>query len=244
MKEQIISINIDDSGKLVSGQKVAVYAGLVFTNKEEKDKFITQYKKIVSQIKCKYCNDTNSACKNSCPEIKHNMLKPRDNRWMMNYIKKYSILCCVINNDRVYDRIKTDAASRGRYLDFALKLLIKATIKGLIKDTKIDPNLPVKLIINIDEQPTKSNGYYDLKRGIEEELLHGIYNYNYGIQHNPILFNSLEIALQYQKSDKSYLIQASDLIAGTVRRLYLDNSNDAFEFSNKINFCDYVIYLP
>lgn len=40
--EQIIYINIDDSGKLVNNEKVSIYAGLVFTSKKEKDKFITQ----------------------------------------------------------------------------------------------------------------------------------------------------------------------------------------------------------
>ncbi len=41
---QTIYINIDDSGKLVDSEKFAIYAGLVFTSKIEKDKFITQYK--------------------------------------------------------------------------------------------------------------------------------------------------------------------------------------------------------
>ena len=37
--EQIIYINIDDSGKLVESEKVSIYAGLVFLSKQEKDKF-------------------------------------------------------------------------------------------------------------------------------------------------------------------------------------------------------------
>ena len=35
--EQIIYINIDDSGKLVKSEKVAIYAGVVFTSKKEKE---------------------------------------------------------------------------------------------------------------------------------------------------------------------------------------------------------------
>ncbi len=244
--EQTIYINIDDSGKLVDNQKVAIYAGLVFTSKAEKDKFITQYRSIVEKMKCKYCNQNVSICKSNkdCPELKHNMLKPKHNRQLMNYIKRYSILCCVINNDKVYHNIKIDTASRGRFLDFSLKLLIKNTIKALIKERKINPNNPVKLIINIDEQTTKSNGYYGLKDGIIEELKHGIYNYNYSIQYQPILNNSLNVSLNYQKSEKSYLIQASDLIAGTVRRLYLNNIYDISEFNKRIQFVNYILFLP
>ena len=95
---QTIYINIDDSGKLVSNEKVAVYAGLVFTSKKAKDKFITQYRSIVQNIKCKYCKQEITQCTDnkSCPELKHNMLKQKHIRQLMNYIRKYSILCCVI----------------------------------------------------------------------------------------------------------------------------------------------------
>lgn len=243
---QVVYINIDDSGKLVNNQQVAIYAGLVFTSKKEKDKFITQYRSIVENIKCKYCKQDIKICSSNktCPELKHNMLKPKHNRQLMNYIKNYSILCCVINNNAVYPEIKENTASRGRFLDFSLKLLIKNTIKGLIKEQKIDPNKPVKLIINIDEQTTKTNGYYDLKEGIYEELIHGIYNFNYSIKYKPILNNKLDISLAYQKSEKSFLIQASDLTAGTIRRLYLNNIHNILEFNKKIQFVDYILFLP
>lgn len=244
--KQIVYINIDDSGKLVDSEKVSIYAGLVFISKKEKDKFITQYRSIVKDIRCKYCKEDITICNSnkSCPELKHNMLKAKHNRQLMNYIKKYSILCCVINNDKVYPNIKFDTASRGRFLDYSLKLLIKQTIKGLIKENRINPNLPIKLVINIDEQTTKTNGYYNLKDGIIEELKYGIYNYNYGIYNTPIVNSELEVEVCYQKSEKSYLIQASDLIAGTVRRLYLNNIENALEFLKRIDFVNYRIFLP
>jgi hypothetical protein len=246
IEEQIIYINIDDSGKLVNNEKVAIYAGLVFTSKKDKDKFITQYRSIVQSIKCKYCKkDTlNCTSNKSCPELKHNMLKPKHIRHLMNYIKKYSILCCVINNEKVYPTIKENTASRGRFLDYSLKLLIKQTVRGLIKENLINPNLPTKLVLNIDEQTTKTNGYYNLKDGIIEELKYGIYNYNYAVMYPPLLNNTLDVSVCYQKSEKSYLIQASDLIAGTVRKTYLNNIDDIVEFSKRISFVNYRLFLP
>ena len=243
---QTVYINIDDSGKLVDTENVAVYAGLVFISKKEKDKFITQYRSIVKSIQCKYCKNDPIKCsnKNICPELKHNMLKPKHNRQLMNYIKRYSILCCIINNIKVYDSIKENTASRGRFLDYAVKMLIKETVKGLIKEKRINPNIPVKLVINIDEQTTKTNGYYNLKDSIVEELKYGIFNYNYGYVNKPIINSELEVNVCYQKSDKSYLIQASDLIAGTVRKLFLNNIDNTIEFSKRINFVDYRIFLP
>lgn len=243
---QTIYINIDDSGKLVDSEKVSSYAGLVFTSKKEKDKFITQYRSIVKDIKCKYCQQDISVCSSNkdCPELKHNMLKPKHNRQLMNYIKKYSVICCIINNDKVYPNIKNNTASRGRFLDYSLKLLIKQVIKSLIKEERINPNLPIKLIINIDEQTTKTNGYYNLRDGIIEELKYGIFNYNYGFFNVPIVNSDLDVEVCYQKSEKSYLIQASDLVAGTVRRLYLNNMDNSLEFSKRIEFVNYRIFLP
>ena len=244
-KPQIININIDDSGKLVQDEQVTIYAGITFLSKKEKDKFITQYKNIVAGIKCKYCKLDNVNCNNAaCPELKHNMLKAKHIRQIINYVKKYSILACIISNEQVYSHIKEDKATRGRYLDFALKLLIKNIIQKLIKNKLIDPNKPVKLILNIDEQTTKSNGYYNLKDSIYEELKYGIFNYNYNIKYKPVLCDTLNIELSYKDSKNSYLIQASDLIAGTVRKLYLKNINNIAEFNKYTDFIDYKIFLP
>lgn len=243
---QLIHINIDDSGKLVETEQVSIYAGVVFTSKIEKDKFLTQYGNIVKSLKCKYCKRDSTKCKDTrrCPELKHNMLKPAHIRQLMNYIKKYSVFSCIINNDRVYPNIKGDTASRGRFLDYAIKLLIKQTVKGLIKEGKINPDLPIRLVVDIDEQTTKTNGYYNLRDGIIEELKYGIVSYNYGCLHEPIVNSDLQVDVHYKKSDKSYLIQASDLIAGSVRSLYLRNIDNPEEFSKRCEFINYKIILP
>lgn len=89
---QEIYINLDDSGKLTTKEKISVYGGLVFFSKKEKDKFITQYKSIISDIKCSYCE----VCNNVCPEIKNTNIKSKDKRRLMNYIKKYYVVALVI----------------------------------------------------------------------------------------------------------------------------------------------------
>lgn len=43
-----------------------------------------------------------------------------------------------------------DKESRGRYRDYAQRIIIKKVIDRLIKEGKINPNLPIKLIIRID----------------------------------------------------------------------------------------------
>ena len=74
---QEIYINLDDSGKLTKKELISVYGGLVFLSKKEKDKFITQYRSIVNEIKCKYCK---KRCNKKCPEIKNTNIKNSDKR--------------------------------------------------------------------------------------------------------------------------------------------------------------------
>ena len=235
---QEVYINLDDSGKLTKKEKVSVYAGIVFLSKQEKDKFITQYRKIINEIKCSYCGQTKGECTKKCKEIKNTNIKKGHKRRIMNYISKYYTIALVINNTKVYDHIINNKASKGRYIDYTIRRLIKSTIEELIKDKKINPHKNVRLIINIDEQSTKSNGYYNLKDGLTEELLHGISNFNYDIKYKNILYGKLEIRLTYQDSGKSYLVQAADLIAGTTRRKALSN------IDSDIDIIDHKLLFP
>lgn len=238
MKAQEIYINLDDSGKLTNKEKISVYGGLLFLSKKEKDKFITQYRTIINDIKCSYCN----ACNKKCPEIKNTNIKNGDKRRIMNYLNRYYTIALVIKNYNVYDYIKQSKSAKGRFIDYSLRRLIKEIIKTLIKEEKIDPNKAIRLIINIDQQSTKSNGYYNLHDGLIEELKHGISNYNYFSQKVPIIFSDLEVKISYQDSGKSYVVQAADLLAGTIRKKAIDNSYDISESLSE--FIDFKIILP
>ena len=238
-KIQEIYINLDDSGKLTTKERISVYGGLVFLSKKEKDKFITQYSSIIDSIKCNYCDSKKDSCDNNCPEIKNTNITSKDKRRIMNYIKKYYVVALVIKNDKVYDHIKSNKAAKGRFTDYAIRRMIKEIIKSLIKCNSIDPNNPIRIIINIDQQSTKSNGYYNLQDGLVEELKYGIVNYNYSSTINPIVHSELEIKVYYQDSGKSYVVQAADLLAGTIRRSVLNKQN---EYLTK--FVDFKIILP
>ena len=234
--EQVIYINLDDSGKLTRKEKISVYGGLVFLSKDERDRFIVQYRSIVNDVKCKYCSLDRDKCSKKCPEIKNTNIMVSDKRRIMNYIKKFFTISLVIQNDKIYDYIIENKASRGRYIDFTLRVLVKRTIEELIRLGKIDSTKPLKIILNIDEQTTKSNGYYNLRDGIYEELVHGIYNYNYDKSFKPILNSNLELAITYQDSGKSYAVQGADLIAGTIRKVSISALEENVSLDNKLDF--------
>ena len=220
---QEVYINLDDSGKLSVHESVSVYGGILFLSKKEKDKFITQYRSIIKDIKCKYCSNKDN-CNKNCPEIK-NIMKAK-----LEIIEGLNGPL-IINNDKVYVHIINDKKAKGRFLDYGLRRMIKEVINEQIKNNNIDSYRPLKVIINIDEQSTKSNGYYNLQDGLMEELKYGIKNFNYDNVFTPIVHDKLDLHIKYQDSSKSYLVQAADLISGTIRRMVL-NEDDVNEFLN------------
>ena len=176
--------------------------------------------------------------------MENNNIKNSHKRRIMNYIKKYYKVALIIDNSKVYNYIIDNKPSKGRYIDYTIRRLIKSTIEELIKSKKINPYKNIRLIINIDEQSTKSKGYYNLKDGLTEELLHGISNFNYDIIYKKIIYSKLEIILSYQDSGKSYLVQAADLLAGTTRRVVKENIENKINIENNLNFIDHKIIFP
>lgn len=260
---QIIYINMDDSGRLVKNEPnelVFVYGGVFFLSLQEQEDFSRQYMALVNKIKPKYCTDFfnddtidnkhclnhfKKNCKYNCPELKSSILKPSDRRRLLNFIKKYDTSVAVVSNYKLKDSIFDSKASKGRYKDYIIKREVKKIIENLISQNRIDSNRPVKLILNLDEQSTVSNGYYDLKSSIKEELQFGIMNYDYGISFPPIL-SSLTVELNYKDSYYNYPVQAADLLVGEVRHAYYNylQNNDFDNYRKRTNFLNTSIYLP
>lgn len=260
---QTIYINMDDSGQLAQNnpnELLFVYGGVFFLSLTDQENFARQYKALVNTIKPKYCNDfkkdsslddeycekhSHQNCKYNCPELKSNMLHSKDRRRLLNFIKKYDTTVAVVSNLKLKDYIFDCKASKGRYKDYVIKREVKKIIENLISQNRIDSSKPVKIILNLDEQSTLSNGYYDLASSIKEELQYGVINYNYDINFPPIL-SSVNVKIKYRNSYYNYPVQAADLLVGEVRHRYYNYlQNKDFEYyKNKTNFLNTSIYLP
>lgn len=260
---QNIYIYIDDSGQLTKNnpqQSIFVYGGVYFLSKEESDDFSRQYKSIVDSIKSKYCNDflndntinelhcqthNSNNCNYKCPELKSSKLHSKHRRHLLNFIKKYNTSVVVVNNVKLNDPIFEDKASVGRFKDYAIKREVKNIIEKLISENKINPSKPVNIFLNLDQQTTVSNGYYDLEHTIKEELQHGILNYNYGISFPPIL-SSVSVKVRYKNSYYNYPVQAADLLVGEIRHKYYNylQNNDFELYRKQTAFLKNSLYLP
>lgn len=229
---QHIYLYMDDSGKISKYEDYAIFAGIVFHDKNEKSEFTNKYRSICNQIKCNYCWDTISYCNNDCPEVKANHISNSDRRRIMQLSKKFVTFGAIIYNKNLRQDIINRQASKGRFVEYSQRRIIKKTIQHLIHKNYINPNKPVYLHINIDEMPTKTNGYYTLQEGLLEELCHGILNFDYGRSFPPILFNELKVQVIYKDSKYDYGIQMADIIANTIRRAFVFNNN----WFNSLNY--------
>ena len=206
--------------------------------------FINKYKSIIKSIRCKYFKNKNNCYKN-CIEIKGTTkIKPSDNRRLFNLLKKQNNFGVFINNKMVRESIINDKASRCRFCDYAQKRIIKEIVLYSIRNNIIKPNQPLNLYIKSDECKTKSNGYYNLKDSIYEELVNGIINYDYSKFHEPILSNSLNVSLRIYDSKKHFGIQCADIISHYLHHQYYLFLTKQVDMSSTISFIEVKLFLP
>lgn len=199
----------DDSGVLHKNEKSRyfVYAGWVFTNRNDlnsaKRKYINAVKKLKNSL-------------NRSDELKAATLNAKHKRSLYNSIKEYESMALVVDISRLYDYVLADKKSICRYKDYILKRAIKSKLQKLIADGVISQDEDVTLSIYIDEQLTATNGYYDLRDSIKEELQHGIVNFDYGFVHPHVFNSNVEVIIRYCDSSNNYMIQASDILANRI----------------------------
>lgn len=211
---QEISIFLDDSGTFCEDptQHYFVYAGYVFLDPNDRDNARREYRTPLDNIR---------ASTGHIGELKASSLKNiAHRRALVNVLKSYESMACVIFIPNVRDSIKANKLSIHRYKDYALKIAIKRKLETLISAGKIDANTNTKLRIYIDEQHTSTDGFYSLKESIREEFSNGIRNLDYGTFHPPLFNADLDITVQFCDSSKNYLVQASDMLANRMNKSF------------------------
>ena len=240
-----IFIFMDDSGKLNKNENSCIFGGLFFYSAKNYANFINKYKSVINSIKCKYCHQNISKCNKNCIEIKGTTkIKNKDKRRIFNLVKNEYNYGVFIDNHKVYSFIMNDKASRGRFCDYAQKRIIKEIVLYSIKNKKINPNMPLKLYIKIDEAKTKSNGYYNLKDSIYEELVNGIINFDYSKIYKPILNNKLIIKLKTYNSKYNSGIQSADIMSHYLHSKFEQFLIDNIDIAITTDFIEVKLFLP
>ncbi len=99
----------------------------------------------------------------------------------------------VIRQRNILDRIFSGKKDKQRYLDYAYKIGLKRCFEKLIEEKIINANDVTSIKIYADEHTTATNGRYELREGLEQELKNGTFNYNYDKFFPPVFRNLKEI---------------------------------------------------
>ena len=226
MSQEVIFF-FDDSGTLHRKEPSGyfVYAGYVFTGKEEIEAAKRKYVNANAKLKKALSRDD---------ELKACTLKPKHRRALYNSVKCSDSVAAIVEIPKVYDSILEDKKSICRYKDYVLKRCIKSKLEQMVMEDKLSRNKDIKITVFIDEQLTATNGYYDLRDSIKEELEHGIANFDYGTRH-PNVFNAdVQVYIHYCNSSKNYMIQASDILANRIWTSCRDNDPNLRKKDNQI----------
>lgn len=211
-----IYIYLDDSGVLHKDErnKYFVYGGYAFWG-SEKENASRKYKSLENKIR---------KANNQIGELKaFTLTEKKHKNALYKVLRDYQKISLCVDIGRIYDNITKNKDSIHRYKDWIVKMLIKDVIKKAINNGKIDENEDIFLHVSLDEQGTKTNGIYSLERSIEEELINGINNFDYGTFFPPVLKGGFTLELLYCDSKCNALIRASDILANRVWVSYVTN---------------------
>ncbi|MCR5590508.1 MAG: DUF3800 domain-containing protein, partial [Lachnospiraceae bacterium] len=155
-------------------------------------------------------------------------------RALLNSVRDYDSVAVVVDISRVYDYILDNKKSRCRYKDYILKRCVKSKLKRMISEGSITTHDDISITIYIDEQLTATNGYYDLRDSIREELQYGIVNFDYSVTHQPLFDSNVSVNIHYCDSSCNYLIQACDILANRIWHSFRDNNRKLRKIDNHL----------
>jgi len=203
-----------------------VFGGLIFLDKNTKDIETRKYLNVERTIR-KYNRN-----KYQNKELKATILKNKDKGKVFRSLNSCIKFSVVIDLKRVNIEIFNHKKSKQRYLDYAFKIGVKRAIEKLILEGAITPNEVNSLNIFCDEHTTATNGFYQLKEGLEEEFKRGTHNFHYNKFFPPLFPNMNNVNLQYCNSATNALIRGADIVANRV--YFKANKNNCSDLHSKV----------
>ena len=213
--------------------KYFVYGGIVVIGDDSLNDYRRKYAKVEKDIR---------EATHIEGELKAVALDNKYKNKIFRSLNGYYKFAGIIEQWRVNNNIWNSKKDKQRYLDFAYKIAIKRAFEELTNKGVIIPNDIEKISFFVDEHTTATNGRYELREGLEQELKNGTYNYNYSLYFPPIFPGLSEVTLDYCNSalSKNRLIRAADIVANTV---YYHTVNGNREKLNQIPSLN-CTYLP
>lgn len=201
--------------------EIFVFGGLIFLGKEQKDEYARRHiaaEKVIRKQKYSK-NEELKACKISNKE-KGKLYRS------MNGAIRFGV---IIDQRRVLERIFQSKKDKQRYLDYAYKIGLKRALNILIQEKRIGKRDIGTIHVYNDEHNTATNGRYELREGLEQELKSGTYNMQYDKFFPPVFEEMKGIELFFCDSGKVPLIRAADIVANRIYYLSMNRMIDKLQ---------------
>lgn len=209
-----------------------VFGGLVFTEKHQRDELSQRYSAAEKNILKSEGLSYNSEAKAS---VISNSSKRKLFR-MLSSVEKFGI---IINQKQLRDELFSSKKTKQRYLDWAYKYAVRLKLERMIANQIIKPDEVESLMFFVDEHLTATDGIYELRESIEQEMRFGIFNYQYNSYHPPLFSNLKRVNVEFRDSKSVTLIRAADIVAN---RLYHSVKSSDYSGIDPGNFN--IVYHP
>lgn len=227
-----IFIYADESGVFdVVHNDYYVFAWVLCLGKDTKEKLSRKFINAERNLRCctKY---------KGCKELKAVKLKPEDKMSLYRSLNSVYRGSVIIEQRRVNKNIFETKKTKQRFLDYAFKRGIKNHLESLVKSGVLCKEDVENLYFLLDEHSTATDGKYELKEALIEELKHGTFNYNYQIFYEPPFPKIKSLELKYCDSRRKTLIRAADIVANVT--LYNAKQNSLHKLEDR----QFIMRLP
>lgn len=189
--------------------RVYVYGGIILLGKDARDEWTRRYIKAEKDVRsaAQYAKDY---------EVKACKITNKEKSKLYRSLNKCIKFGVVIEQKNVLDRIFKSKKDKQRFLDYAYKIGLKRAFEALITQGLLAVDSVENIHVYVDEHTTATNGCYELREGLEQELKNGTYNYNYGKFFPPVFCHMKGIDLHFCNSKSTTLVRAADIVANKV----------------------------
>ena len=218
-----IFIYADESGVFdVVHNDYYVFAWVLCLGKESKDNISRKFINAEKNLRC--CNKYNG-----CRELKAVKLKPKDKMSLYRSLNSVYRGSVIIKQQHVNENIFATKKTKQRFLDYALKRGIKSHLLALVENGLLAGSDIDNIYFALDEHTTATDGIYELREALIEELKYGTFNYTYQKFFSPPFPDIKNIDLKYCDSTRKTLIRAADIVANVTLHNAKNDSLDKLE---------------
>ena len=205
-----IYIYSDESGVFDNVHNdIFVFGGIILIGTDAKEEWSRRYAKAERNIR-------DSKKVGPHYELKATQVSNKEKGKLFRSLNNCYKFGVVIREKEILERIFASKKDKQRYLDYAYKIAVKKALKDLINRGIIVKEEVERLYFYVDEHTTATNGRYELRECLEQELKNGTFNCEYSRYFPPVFSDLKELNLEFCNSKSKLLVRAADIVANRI----------------------------